>query len=819
MMKKVFILSMLCFWGFPAALLAQTTPSSLSGKITDATPHKLEGVTIALLQEKDSVVVKYALADATGHFVFEDLAPGNYLVLASGTGFGKKYSEKVVLKTGEVAVIKPLELTPVVKDLSGVTVRARKPLIEQQMDRTVVNVEASLSNAGHNALEVLEKAPGVAVDKDGNLSLKGKQGVLVLVDGRPTQLSAADLTNMLRNLNAAQLEQVEIMTNPPAKYDAAGNAGIINLKTKKLKQFGLNGSYNISYGQGRLPKFNEGLNLNYRKGKMNVFSNLSHSYRQHFQVLDIQRNLRNEDSKELLYYFDQHTHMHSTNQSYNAKAGIDYNISPKTTIGGVIGGLSNPGEDLNKTSARISDGLGKLQEITASRSGGTNTFRNLTANFNVRHQFDSTGQELTADVDYLTYRSKDDQYLSNYYTDASGNTIRKGDTLNSILPQDIDIWTFKADYLKPLNKGARFGAGLKTSRVHTDNNARFDSIHNGTPIYDATRSNHFVYQENVNAAYGNISGPMGKKWKGQLGLRVEQTNAQGHQKTTGAAFSRNYLNLFPTAFLQYSLNEHHQFGLNYGRRIRRPNYQSLNPFIQFLDRYTFQQGNPDLKPQFSHNVEISHSFRQFLNTTINYTRTSDIIQQVIEQHVDRKETFVKQANIANARQLGVSVSANKPLTRWWTSSLYVNGSDNRFEGIVDGSNVVVSAKMIVVNGGQQFKIGKTWSAELSGWYRTKGLEGVILTRPVGALGFGLGKQVLHNKGSLRLNVRDLFYSQQFRACTKYGNVDAAFQERNDSRVANLTFTYRFIKGKLNGGAPKRNTGGASDEAQRVGAGN
>lgn len=818
-MKKFLTLLSFGFLALPSISWAQTKPNTITGQVTEAGQKKVEAATIALLHGKDSSLVKYAVADGAGKFQFENLKPGTYLVSASATGYGKKYSEKVDITDGMSAELKPLVLSTEAKAIAGVTVTASRPLIEQKIDRTVVNVEASVTNAGSNALEVLEKAPGVSVDKDGNISLKGKDGVMVLVDGRPTQLGAADLANMLRNMNASQLEQVEIMTNPPAKYDAAGNAGIINIKTKKLKQFGFNGSVNLGYGQGRYPKYNEGVNLNYRKGNVNVFANLSHNHWEGFQQLDIQRNLRNENTKVLQYYFDQNSKFRNTGNSYNVKTGVDYNISKNTTIGIVAGTTTNPSEGNNRNQTKISDGLGKLEEITTSRSGFKSTFRNFTGNLNFRHQFDTTGRELTADVDYLTYNSRDDQYLSNYYSDALGNNMRKGDTLYSILPQDINIWTAKTDYLQPLKKGARFEAGLKTSIVHTDNNARFDTVHYGATVYDKSRSNHFVYRENVNAAYANISGPLAKKWNGQLGLRMEHTHANGKQRTTGTEFNRDYISFFPTAFVQYAASEKNNFGLNYGRRIRRPNYESLNPFIEFIDRYTFQQGNPDLKPQFSHNVELSHTYNKYLTTTLNYTSTSDIIQEVIEQNTEKKEVFVKRANIASARQMGLAVSLSKPVNKWWTTSVYVNASNNRFEGVVGNANVVVKAKMLMLNGSQQFKLSKTWSAELSGWYRTKGLEGVIISSAMGAVNFGIGKQILKNKGSLRLNVRDIFYTQQFRATTKYGNVDAAFQNARDSRVANLTFTYRFSKGKLNGGAPKRRTGGANDEAERVGGGN
>jgi outer membrane receptor protein involved in Fe transport len=300
---------------------------------------------------------------------------------------------------------------------------------------------------------------------------------------------------------------------------------------------------------------------------------------------------------------------------------------------------------------------------------------------------------------------------------------------------------------------------------------------------------------------------------------MENTTAKGDQLTTGEEFRRNYTQLFPTAYLQYKMNDKNNFGMNYGRRIRRPNYESLNPFIEFLDRYTFQQGNPNLKPQFSHNVELSHTFKNILTTTLNYTKTTDIIQQVIEQNEEKSETFVRQANIANQRQYGVSVNAGMPVTKWWTSNLYMNVFNNQFEGIVDNTPIRIEATTLMFNGSQQFKLGKTNSAEVSGWLRTTGIEGVMKIGTMGSVSVGFSQQVMKNKGTIRLTVRDIFDTQNVSGKSKYGTIDAAFQNQQDARVANLGFTYRFTKGKMNGASKRKNGGSATDEQNRVGGGN
>jgi outer membrane receptor protein involved in Fe transport len=497
---------------------------------------------------------------------------------------------------------------------------------------------------------------------------------------------------------------------------------------------------------------------------------------------------------------------------------MDYFAGKNTTFGAVVTGFLNERSSSNRNTTLISDPNDILISETRATSAADPRWKNLSGNLNFRQVLDTTGTELTADLDYITYDTENGQTLINSYFDASGNPTEKADTLIGALPQTINIYSGKADFTMPLKNGGRFEAGIKSSFVKTDNNANYDSIVNGQVVHDFNRSNYFIYEENINAAYLNFSSPLSKKWNAQFGLRMENTNAKGNQVTTGQRFDRHYTQLFPTAYLQYVHNEKNSFVLNYGRRIRRPNYQSLNPFIQFLDRYTYQQGNPNLKPQFSHNIELSHTLGGFLTTTINYTRTTDIIQQVIEQNEERNETFVKQANIAKQRQYGISVNASNSITKWWKSNMYVNVFNIKYDGIVNNAHVVVDAVTLMLNGSQQFTFAKTWNAEVSGFFRTAGIEGVINARPFGMMSVGVGKQILKGKGSLRLNVRDVLYSQRFRGTSKYSNIDASFQEARDSRVVNLAFTYRFSKGKLNGG-PKRRASSAADEQNRVGVGN
>ncbi|TAF54895.1 MAG: TonB-dependent receptor [Sphingobacteriia bacterium] len=785
----------------------------LKGTIKSA-DKGLAGIPVQLQQAVDKKIIKTEISQEGGEFQFVLPSKGSFILVVSALGY-QPYQSPVIENQGKALAPLVVGLQVQSKELGEVVVKSGKPMVQQLVDKTVVNVDAVISNAGTNALEVLEKSPGIMVDKDGNISLKGKAGVMIFMDGKPTYLGGQDLVNLLRNMSSSQLDQIEIMTNPPAKYDAAGNAGIINIKTKKNKVFGFNGSISAGVAQGIYPRNNQSLNLNFRQNKFNVFGNLSRFENNGYRSITIDRKFMDNNAvKQITSFFNQNNQMWNYNQSWNAKAGVDFYADKKTTLGFVWTGFSGPGSNNNDGFIHISNAQQQLQNTTHAISQEKYRFRNQGFNLNFRRLLDSLGSEYTIDADFLQYDIHTGLGLYNQYFGSNGQPIFRPDSLLGSLPQEIRIFSVKSDYTKPLSKGAKLEAGVKGSYVQTDANAIYDSLIGGKPIKDIGRSNHFVYDESIFAAYANYSRPLGKKWTGQLGLRFEQTLAKGKQLTNGTQFTRSYGQLFPTLFLQYTANEKNSFVFNYGRRIRRPDYESLNPFVTFLDRYTYEQGNPYLLPQFSHNLELTHSFKGFLNTTLNYTNTTDIIQDVLIQNANTNGTLIKKENIAKQQQWGLAVNAGNQYTKWWSGNIYANVFYNAFEGIINNDFVQQAAWSAQFNVNQQFKLGKGWGAEASGFYRTTTLESIFLIRSMGAMNLGLSKQLMKNKASIRLSVRDVLWTQRVRGTSQYSNIDAAFSQFQDSRVFNLGFTYRFSKGKANAGQRQRN--GAEEEKSRVG---
>ncbi len=791
----------------------------INGAIKSAEGKPIEAATVSLLKSKDSSLVKISISDKEGIFSFERIKNDNYILKVEAVGFSNYYSNAFAISSEKSSItIDDFKLEAASKQLNNVSVVSHRPLIENKIDKTVVNVDASPTNGGLSALEVLEKSPGVTVDNDGNVSLKGKQGVMILVDGKQTYLNGQDLANYLKNMPANQLDQIEIMTQPPAKYDAAGNAGIINLITKKNKSNGFNGTVSTSAIIAQYFKNTNSLNINWHKGKLNLFGQYGYSYWQGFNNIYIDRSLRDTITLPFNRYSDQHTYGKFLDKSNEFKAGFDFFANKTTTYSFSVNGTIDEQTFTSSGVANIYDSLKNFVQYNDASSQTKTPLTNLGFDFNYDKKLDSSGQDLAIDADYLFYNTPGVQYSDNYLYNADNSPSELPYLLNGYLPSLIDIFSLKADYKKPLKHDATFEAGFKSSYVRTDNNAEYSLYNNGNEKWepDDTLSNHFIYKENINAAYVNYQKKI-KKFGMQLGLRAEQTIAEGDQVTKNISFNKNYIQLFPTAYFTYNKNDNNTFELSYGRRIDRPDYANLNPFQFQLDRYTYQQGNPNLQPQFSNNVEASYNYKGQLNITANYTRTTGMINDVllsIKQPGDSNyTTYQTSQNIASNTNIGLAVNFSKQIKKWWTVNIYGNVFNNDYKGVIQYENIHVNITAFNGNFSSQFNFNKGWSGEISGWYNGKNfVSSAILAQPMGMFSFGGGKQILKGKASIKLNIRDPFYLARFAGSTDLQQGLTQIRSNWDNRRAIITFTYRF--GSNNAHQVQHNNA-AEEEQNRV----
>lgn len=813
MKKLLFALTLLTTLSFAGYAQSQ---SSIKGMVNDG-EKAMEAASISLLKAKDSTLVKMLVSDKAGKFQFDAPKPGNYLVMVSAVGYKKSYTPAFEISEANPSIdLKTISLTVASKDLKAVTVTSARPLVEQKIDRTVVNVEAAVTNIGANALEVLEKSPGIQVDKDGNISLKGKQGVIVMMDGRPTYLSGQELANMLKGMQATQIDQIEIMTNPPAKFDASGNSGVINIKTKKNKVKGFNGNLTAGLSQGSYFRTNESVNMNYRNGKVNIFGTYSFGRNNSYQQLDIFRRYKNTD-KTTNAIFEQSSFMKRRNMNNNLKLGMDYYLDKKTTFGIVLSGFYNPSSNLGDNTSFLKNPNSEVDSIVQATSMIKEVWKNGSVNLNMRHQFDSTGRELTVDVDRIMYRASNDQHFVN--TTYQPNWVKRYDEkLMGDLPASINITSARVDYTRPLKKGARLEMGIKSSYVVNDSKANyFEWLGAWQP--DWTKTNFFEYKENVNAAYVSMNKQLNKQWGIQAGLRFENTNYKGYQygnpTQLDSTFENSYNSLFPTMYISYAADKSNQFGLSFGRRIDRPAYQDLNPFMFFIDKYTYGSGNPYIKPQYSNNIELTHIYKGKLTTMLNYGITNNFMTETFDQEQKPNgengyATIVRKGNLGRRETAGIAVSAQVPVAKWLTSMIYTNYNYTKFTGVLYGEPLAVEATNVMLNINNQFKFKKGWAGEISGWYRSPGLEGQIKIKGMGQLHIGASKQVMKGKGSVRFTVRDVLWSSNARGTINFESTEARFENLRDSRTANLSFTYRFGK-PLNGNGQRKKSSSAEEQ--------
>lgn len=796
-----------------APLFAFAANAQVQGKVSDADGKPLAGVTISLL--KDSAVVKLAVTKENGTYQFNSIKEGNYRVSASYVGFAPAKSNVFAFKGSDV-IIPEIKLAKVSGNLQGVTVTAKKPLVEMKADKTILNVEGTINSTGSDALELLRKAPGVTVDKDENLSVAGKNGVQVYIDGRPTPLSGQDLATYLKTIQSAQIESIEIITNPSAKYEAAGNAGIINIRFKKNKALGTNGSVNAGWNIGTYAKYNAGASLNHRNSKMNIYGNYNYNNSKNEGSMAIYRTLPDT-------VFDQKGTNIFAVRSHNFKGGIDYTLSKQSSIGAIVNGtISEPSMNMRSSTQIISRQSNAVSRVL--RATNSSDLKRDNLNFNLNYNYNAKdGKSLVLNADHGYYDINTDQYQPNTYYDATGTSKISEVAYRMISPTKIKISSFKADYEQNFAKG-KLGVGGKTAFITTDNDfQRYNATASGD-VYDKDRSNRFKYEENINALYVNYN----RAWKGvmlQAGVRAENTVSEGTStglKNSGGSyipsesvFKRNYTDFFPSAAITFNKNPMKQWSLSYSRRIDRPAYQDLNPFEMKLDEYTFQKGNTALRPQYTNSFGITHTYKYKLNIGLNYSHVKDIFTQLIDT-AEVSKSFLSKKNLA--KQDIVSMNLSYPFMYKSFTAFFNLGSNYSQYRADFGTGRVVELNAFGLNAFVQnsLKFGKTktWTAELTAFYNAPTVyQGAFKGKTLFSTDMGIQKQLLQGKGTIKASVSDVFNTLKFRGTTDFAGQTTQVVMKGETRVFKLGLAFRFGSNQVKGA--KQRTTGAEEETKRV----
>jgi hypothetical protein len=807
---RIHLLFLLALFLASSATFAQ----KISGTIRTHDGEVAQYATVLLYQAADTVMAKGALTDEAGHYEFENISSGQYFIqsklIGNGAGAGPVFDY-----AGGDKILGDIELGAVSNELKGVTITASKPMIEVRADKTVLNVEGNINSQGQNALELLRKAPGVTVDNNDNINLRGKNSVRIQIDGRDVPMQSSEVAALLKNMRAEEIAAIEMISNPSAKYDASGNAGIINIKTRKNKGLGSNGSLGTELIQGETFKWGVNGAGNFRNEKVNVFGNYNNHFADWHNDISLLR-----DQNDIR--FDQTTLMTDNNNRHGFKLGTDFFLNDKHTIGFLVDGRHNKGPWSNTSKTYISSlETPDIMDSVLIASNHVPQERN-NFNFNLNYRYaDTTGRELSIDANRGIYRYRANSLQSNYYMDPTEQVVLNERIYRNNTPTDVDMFIGKIDYEQPLWKG-KLGIGYKTTNVKTDNVFDYFNVLNGESIKSLERSNHFVYDEHVNAGYVNYNAKFGKLGV-QAGVRAEHTNYVGdlisELPDMNEQISNKYLSWFPSGALTYEMNKKNQFSLTYSRRIDRPRYQDLNPFEDRLDELTYKKGNPFLRPQFTNSVELTHTFMGFVNTTIGYSKTNDMFTEYIDT-TETTRSFLRQANIASQTSYSLSLGVPMPIAKWWEGYLswtgYITAFDAEFR---PGFAYEEQFKAFNLYSEQTFKLPKGWSVQLSGWFNSPAIwQAVFRSKPQGAMDFGIKKQLFDGDGTVSLSFGDILGTAGWSSVNDFTpGLYMLGSGHWESQTIRLNMNYRF--GNKNIKNARRRSTGLEDINKRLGGGN
>jgi hypothetical protein len=772
----------------------QVNNNKISGQVKDTRNEPLASATVTLLQAQDSILVQTKMTKENGRFIFDKLPYAIYRLRVTVTGNKPYTSGPLTLDSQHTELVLPLILLQPEKttELKGVTVIAKRPLIEQELDKTIVNADAMIGSAAGNTLDILEKTPGVTVDQDGSISLNGNGGVMVLIDGKTIYMSGRDLAAYLRSLPGSMVDKIELMTNPPARYDAGGN-GIINIRLKRNRTQGYTGTISLNASQGKeMFRSYNSANINYLNRKVNLFVNAAYSRDGNFIKDNSARSFYETTGTKNADISTSNNYRYRNNDLL-LKSGMDYTFSSKTVAGFVISYDHRPRKEESVYSTDNNFYTGGTGSTGNGNMNGDYRWKNFGANINLTHKPDQKGKELSLDVNYIRYNNYNDQYWQN--TIDGQSTDSSYDFLYDLYSR-ISIYNAKADYMHPIGK-LKLSTGTKFSWVENDMTSDYFDIISNTMVPGYAKSNHFIYRENINAAYVNGR----RDWKrvsAQLGLRLENTAIKGEQVANPAVgslqFTNNYTNVFPSAFISYKLDSlgKHTLSVNFSKRLNRPGYQQLNPFIVFRDQYSYTSGNPSLGAGYGTRYELVYRFGQYIGLTVQHDRLSDNIIDFTES--SGNVFLTKPANRGAGHLTGLFINSNYSPAKGWTLNLDVRTARFYNKAFLPDGIVELRQQAYRVSLFSQYAFPKDWSSEIFFLWNSRMIVWQRVIEPRWRVNLAVQKKILKKKGSIRLGLEDIFYAWKTKTNTVgLKNITAFATNVQDTRRVSLGFSFSFGK--------------------------
>ncbi|MFD2583309.1 TonB-dependent receptor domain-containing protein [Pedobacter vanadiisoli] len=752
---------------------------NLSGKVADEAFKALPFVTVKISGAQNKVF--YTQTDSLGIYQFK-LPAGKYSVVFSAVNF--KSLGRLITITADTII--KVQLQRSADTLADVQVSAKKALMEKKIDKTVFNAENSISAIGTDALELLSKVPGVRILND-KVLLVGKGGVNVMINDKLVPLSADDLSNYLKSIPSANIAKIEIITNPPAKFDAQGNNGLINIVLKKVNAEGFKGSVNAALTKASYFTGSAGGNLNYRKNKITLYANFN-----------IRKGSIVPFEQSDVFYHTQTWNIVNKDRNFRmvpgGQVGIDYQASKNTLLGlSYNGGLTDFHSEENIRTKVYNQSKG-LDSMLNSDANAKIKSHYHSANIYLKQALDSVGKQLTVNGDWFTYRDDKNRFFNNTSYFQNGMEIPHSFAeYLSTSKQNIDLYTLKADVDLPY-KSFKLSFGAKLSFIKNQSDLAFYKSRNSNYEIDPQQSNLFKYDENTQALYINFNKTI-KKWDFQGGLRGEYTQVDGI--SVNERNKNDYLRFFPTIYVVYRANDKNTFSLNYGRRINRPPYRKLNPFRWYSNQYAYAEGNPFLQPSYNDNIEFSHTYNIF-TTSLSFTKTSNgfndvnFTDQATNIQASRPVNFITGYHYQLSHTIGFNV------IKGWESNSQLDFFYNvarsgiaQTLGNLNGFGVYFSTLNQFV-----FNSSKTILGEISLWYQLPTVDGLSQNKSQYNLDVGIKTLLLNKKIQLAFTAADVFKTNRYRFSSVINNIRQEYHNYYDSRQLRITFRYNFGNEKI-----------------------
>ncbi|GGK69005.1 TonB-dependent receptor [Rufibacter glacialis] len=748
---------------------------------------------MALVRKADAAIIDGAGVEATGRFHLKNPAPGTYILKISALGFATQETPPFEVTSGAFSKdFGKIGLKQDSKVLKEVTVEGLRPTIVNHPDKMVVSVEGTAMAAGSTALEVLSKSPGVWVDQDGNIQLNGKAGVKVMIDGKPSYLSGKQLQTMLQSMPAENLKELEIISNPSSRFDAEGNAGIININLKKNTQAGLNGSVYTGYQYNGLHGFSGGGNLNHKAQKWSSFANLNLSRRGNLRTNTMERLFHSEKGST---WFDQVGREEGIRITPSLRLGSDYDLNDRHSLGATVNFTTQASDNFYHTDSDLLEPLPQDNEFIQARNAVEGSYFNVTTNGHYLYKIDTLGSTFTTDLDFVRIGDKNtSQFLNSYQYPNSGKPM-KAENLGSENPSGYFIYSAKADFIKKYLNKSKLEIGLKTSYVKSDNELRFFAQEGSSRVSDPLRSNHFIYKETILAGYLNYSLNLGAKWSLQAGVRAEHTSSEGYSVTLQKSTPKDYLDFFPSVFLQQKVSDNYQLTYNYSRRISRPNYGSLNPFIFYLDPRTWAQGNPGLRPQYSNSFQMTQTFKNSYILTLGYSKTTDFIGEIPVQNKENNTTTFGPQNVDDFDNLFSTLVVPIKVSKKWDINNTLNLGYQEFSIWLQDKLQENSQFYYTLNSNHNVLLPQKMKLELNAGYQGPQAYGLYKIEQNWWLDAAVKRSFLKDQLEASLSVTDIFRTRYVVGAANIGQDINAFDQYFGAQSVRVNLRYRFTKGQ------------------------